>query len=213
MADVSNLAVFVRLKMIEATMFRVLVTAVFFLVAASNVNAGLVGIEFDDPVGPHWTGVVDTTSNQLTIHTWTENAGGTVYWTPTLASLPLVWPAVDGAGAPYDVPDTFATSLIDATFAFISPTTLGSMSWNEGSQPVFTTEYPGWGGDVSDGNLYVGGDATWMCPLLSSPSGASCVTGNVTVTAVPEPSAFVFLGLVGLGVVGWKKLGAKRKMA
>lgn len=188
-------------------MLRVLATAAFFFLTTPTVNAVLVGIDFNDANGPRWTGVVDTTSNQLTINTWTENAGDPVFWTPT--SLPLVWPAVDGAGVPYDVPDTFATSLIDATFAFISTTTLASMQWNEGTS-LLTASRPGWGGDVSAGSLYVGGDGSWMCPLLDGPGSAACVTGHVTVTAVPEPSAFAFLGLVGLGVVGLKKLRPNR---
>ena len=41
-------------------------------------------------------------------------------------------------------------------------------------------------------------------------TGFSFASGFYSVAAVPEPSAFLSVGLVGLGLIGWKKLKQNR---
>ncbi|MCA9236871.1 MAG: hypothetical protein KDA44_15450 [Planctomycetales bacterium] len=109
----------------------------FALVAVSSVrlSATIVKITFFDQAnvnpefagGPLWTGFVDTTTDNLTIETWTElPLHGSEFWAPQ--TLPLVWPARTSTGALFDVPDTFNGS-IDNSFGFISDVSLQDMAW------------------------------------------------------------------------------------
>ena len=158
------------------------------LAGASSVRADLVQIQYFDSAsnpqfgGPLWTGVVDTTANTLTINAWTElpRHSSPDFWTPAhLDTQPLVWPAVDANGAPFDVPDSFgANGVINFgsdhpsnaanDFAFISPVSAQDMDWHPfeyfdsdntlGAPDLsiivnFTSPvvvYPGWGGRAFD---------------------------------------------------------------
>jgi hypothetical protein len=186
---------------------------------------------FPDNGGPHWTGVVDTVANTLTINTWVDLPGTpefwTPLWTPDLTALPLIWPAVKSDGSPYDVPDNW-TGHIDASFAFISQESVRNMLWNQGvwgEAPGFTLPadadlYPGWGGVRKPVN--VGGavqlaydtsaDETSM-PLLPISSLGLAISDHATVTAtvlanveaqaVPESSAiFYVMAAAGLLAAG-----------
>jgi hypothetical protein len=200
------------------------------VLAQAPLHATLVGIEyldrngsggFPDNGGPHWTGVVDTIANTLTINTWVDLAGTpefwTPLWTPNLTAFPLVWPAVKSDGSAYDVPDNW-TGHIDASFAFISPVSVRSMLWNEGvwgqapgfSLPPEADLYPGWGGvrkPVNAGGVVqlvydTSADETSM-PLLPISSLGLAISDHAIVTAtllanveaeaVPESSAFFYL--------------------
>lgn len=189
-------------------------TIVAVSVFATTVGyAGFVVIDYNDPNGLHWTGIVDTVADNLTIHTWTNNSGGR--WTPTLDSLPLVWPAVTSTELPfddgsfYDVPDTFATTLIDSEFGFISSVPLDEMAWNEGVAPAIG-QYPGWGGYRNDVFTVVSHhDETVMWGLLVQLGGGSFSVGSnrgsdvvITVTNVPEPRPLFCVDflLLGLGL-------------
>jgi hypothetical protein len=206
--------------------------AVMFAAAAGN--ATLVEIDyldrngtggFPDNGGPHWTGVVDTVSNTLTINTWIDLPGTPEFWTPNLTALPLVWPAVKSNGSPYDVPDNW-TGHIDASFGFVSPTSVRNMQWNEGvwgqapgfSLPPDADLYPGWGGVRKPVNVNgvtqlmydTSADETSM-PLLPISSLGLAISDRATVTAtilanveaeaVPETSAFLFAGLIAVGAL------------
>lgn len=171
---------------------------------------------FPDAGGPHWTGVVDTAANTLTIYTWTEIPGSvqfwTPLWTPNLSTLPLVWPAVDASGSEYDVPDTF-DGTIDSSFAFISTVSARNIQWNEGvfSLPDVADFYPGWGGvrkplaGTSPPVLVydMSGDETTM-PLLPihafgvAASTAATIVASAyaaQVSEVPEASAALALAV------------------
>ena len=150
--------------------------------ASGVVQADLVGIQYwdrgaanpDTNGGPLWEGVVDTVANVLRIDTWKElPQHGTEFWVPAnLAQAPLVWPAVDASGNPYDVDDDFGeivggTVSISDEFAFISPITAQSTQWvydveGDGIGPedrfiggVVKPTRMGWGGfarqEVQDG--------------------------------------------------------------
>jgi hypothetical protein len=100
------------------------------LVDVEYYDRGAVNPEFAG--GPLWTGVVDTTTDLLTIRTWQElPLHGNEFWIPQ--SLPMVWPARNSSGGLFDVPDTFDGRINDS-FAFISDLTLRQMDWGA---PVF----------------------------------------------------------------------------
>jgi hypothetical protein len=219
---------------------RLLLTTICFvnLLAATASQATLVQIDyldrngtggFPNNGGPHWTGVVDTVANTLTINTWIDLPGTpefwTPLWTPNLTTLSLVWPAVESDGSPYDVPDTW-TGHIDASFGFISPTSVRNMLWNEGvwgqapgfSLPPDADLYPGWGGVRKPVNVNgvtqlmydTSADETSM-PLLPISSLGLAISDRATVTAtilanveaeaVPETSAFLFAALIAVGAL------------
>lgn len=100
--------------------------------------------------GPHWSGVVDTDANTLSIYQWSDLPGTVEYWwVPNLFNAPLVWPAIkvdpsnpqNPNGIGFDVTDaqfvpnapgsTTGTFKIDSTFGFISPVPASQMSWLE----------------------------------------------------------------------------------
>ena len=192
------------------------------LVWIDYLDQNLPGSSFPSSGGPHWTGVVDTVANNLTIHTWTEIPGSTQFWTPlwtpNLTVLPLVWPAVDANGDPFNVPDSF-DGHIDSTFAFISTVSARSMSWNEGTYFLAPAAdfYTGWGGvrrplpGVSPAQLVfdVGANERTMPQLPSGSSGYSAstlatVTASLTppvISAIPEASALAFGGLAAAASV------------
>lgn len=141
---------------------RIVLACAFAATSAASVRATLVVVEyvdrngvggFPENGGPHWSGLVDTVANTLTISSWTDLPGTPEFWTPALTSFPLVWPAVSATGTPYDVPDSFLGQ-IDGSFAFISPVSARLMAWNQGEwghTPSFQLPpeidfYPGWGG-------------------------------------------------------------------
>jgi hypothetical protein len=168
---------------------------------------------------------VDTVSNNLRIDTWRELPGhGAEFWLP--ANLPIVWTARDASGAIFDVPDTFGPTLggpvsIDNTWAFISREEATDMPWVDinGNSMTFGSIYPptrvGWGGysqieTVGGSHLfYPESDETTMprLPVNSDSMIASTdalvqvigrkLTDVPVIFAVPEPSAFLAVGLVG----------------
>ena len=181
-----------------------------FLVAFSltvfDATASLISIDFNDVGGPHWTGIVDTTADTLTIQTWTNNAG--LNWTP--ANLPLLpsWLAQDASGNSFDVPDTF-DGTIDSTFAFVSPVANSAIAWNEGTSNQ-STFFPGWGGFdfvIKRRDL---NETGFALPSNANDSGV-VYADSVTATAVPEPSSFALLGMGAIGLIGYRRW--KRKQA
>ncbi len=215
------------------------------LLMQTGVSATIVLIEYEDRNGvggfpdhggPHWQGFVDTVADTLTIQSWTDLPGTPAFWTPLwtpdLSAFPLVWPAVNAEGAPYDVPDDFL-GVITSAFAFISPISARNMLWNEGQWgvtagfelPPEADYFPGWGGVREPVN--VGGvvsfvydtsaDETSM-PLLPISSLGLAESTGATVTArvapnvesIPEASSFLLGGLVaaasGISAL-WRRRG------
>ena len=59
---------------------------IFVLVSGGYAHGALYNIDFNDFDGSHWTGVVDTSTDSLTITSWVENLGGIPFWTPAVLS-------------------------------------------------------------------------------------------------------------------------------
>jgi hypothetical protein len=198
--------------------------AVTFGFCGGAARADLVTIEFRDqnqPTsafpnagGPLWRGVVNTIANTLTIFHWEEIPGSTEFWVPSLASGPLVWPAVGANGNPFDVPDTFGvTPTIGTNWGFISPISARQMVWNQGSLllPAEADFFPGWGAvrrpipGVNPVEMYndTASDQRTMPVLPYNAIGLGSATNAqvrvlsvAAVAVVPEPSAFMLLGAV-----------------
>lgn len=172
--------------------------------------AAVINVDFNDSDGPHWTGLVNTTTDVLTINTWTENAGGAQFWTPTASMLPWVWNAVDQTGATFDVPDNW-DGMISTTWGFLSPEALGDVTWNEGAY-IGTKGYPGWGVSANQANTpNTSFDNTTTTKALVGNATPEDSSGTVTITAIPEPGTMALLG-VGycvIGGIGWTR--RKRK--
>jgi hypothetical protein len=197
------------------------------------VRADFVTIEYYDlnspqaafPMagGPIWRGVVDTVANTLTIHHWEEIPGSTEFWVPSLANGPLVWPAVDAQGNPFDVPNSFGSSpVIGANWGFVSPLSIHQIDWLQGTTglPVEAAFFPGWGAvrkpkpGVNPVQLIYDTTANerTMPMLPYSQFGLADSTGAqvrvLSVVAVPEPSAFLLMGVLftvsGI-VLGYRK--------
>lgn len=62
---------------------------------------------------------MDTEANIFVLTSWTEDRD--TYWTPAPSALPIIMPAPDNTGMPYDVPNDFAILGIGATWAFVGP--------------------------------------------------------------------------------------------
>lgn len=109
----------------------------------------LYSVDFNDFNGPHWTGIVDTTSDTLTITKWVQNPSGLVdeiliIGGPISDVLPATtqgerirWDPPSFADAPYDVPDNW-DGKIGSDWAFIPKA--------PGMGPVLAPFYAGWGG-------------------------------------------------------------------
>jgi len=182
---------------------------VCLLVSIPSANGALFNVDYNDFTGPHWTGVIDTASDKLSINTWTETAGFPDYWTPS--SLPLVWDAIDSGGSIFDVPDDWNGSL-GINWGFMSPVVLSAMSFNEGTSTINNMK-PGWhiheiNGGIQ-GNVGQNKMGVW---LRASNFVFASEAESVQITAapaVPIPPALWLFGSGLLGLVGV----AKRKKA
>lgn len=185
---------------------RAILTFALCLAPALTAQATLFDVEYIDLDGPHWTGQVDTTTDELTILTWSENPGGSDFLFPT--GLPITLLAVtSGTGLnPFDVPDDW-DGTISTSWAFVLPTPNSSISWGGGTLIPFNDVASfGWGGlfevgisvtSLTENNL---GDM----PL----DGGFATLSNadsVSVTLVPEPSAGVLLGAGLLATAGARR--------
>lgn len=177
----------------------VLVFACCLTIPLASAQATLFNVEFNDFDGPHWTGQVDTTTDTLTIFTWLENPGGTLFWTP--ASLPLTLSALTGGGTvhnPFDVPDSW-DGTISTSWAFVLDVVNSDIPWVEGTPKPFSniTSF-GWGGSIDGGALVPSLTET---QVLDLPDAYTVSTANsLSITLVPEPAtaALLAFGLAGL---------------
>ncbi len=174
----------------------VTLTIVAMAMCVPTANATLYNVDFNDADGPHWTGVVDTVANTLTINTWVENSvsGGTNLWTPSATQLAggWVWTALNSGGV-HDVPDTWDGTM-GPTWGFLPSEADNTLiSWNEGT---YTDNRFGIGfgarrflgsdqfSHPDDQTLYVPRNTT----------STDFAEGVVTVTVIPEPATALMLG-------------------
>ena len=223
------------------------------LIAASRSEAVLVAVDYrmvwpaapGQPVnlnvgGPHWTGVVDTVGDTLTIYTWEELPITTDWWsplwTPEIQSSGLVWKAVDASGGDFNVPDdfadVFANPQLNTTFGFVSEVAAKDMLWKDirGVPQQLQLApgldvFPGWGAvgyDFGSGKFFDVSSNHQVMPQLPYGQAALADTFGAFVTAsvispevgsVPESSALA-LGAVVVGLaatwVGGRTLVARR---
>lgn len=172
----------------------------------------------DNNDGPIWEGFVNTTDDSLTITSWKEQNSGTSYLITT--GLPIVWPAVERTSettsVPFDVPDNW-DGTIGNNWGFLSPVSLAGMSFTNESNAVVnstsTAVYMGWGIKDENSSLNSTTDQTHFGPVPTSvdkPTTANSAVVNIPqanvvvsacVTAVPEPSAWLYLTIVGIPFV------------
>ena len=172
----------------------------------ASVQASVFNVTFTDNDGPQWTGQVDTAADTVLITSWTENPGGSIFWTPS--ALPLVWDAVDSSGTGFDVPDNW-DGTIDTTWGFLSPVILNSISFNEGTFPNAPIK-PGWGILENAGTI----DANTSEVIInlwpvSADLATASIADNVEISPIPLPPAAYLFGSGILGLIGI----ARKKLA
>lgn len=175
-------------------------------------GADLFNVQFTDNDGPQWTGVVDTSTDQLSFTSWSENGGGIDFWTLKLPTDS--WSAVTSSGATYDVPDDW-DGLISTSWAFTAPHPLSwPGQWNENTSTI-DNYYAGWGGYRWKDSFFVGSEQMTLRiipvnPLTYHTADADSVT--VTAQGVPEPSTGA-LFLIGLAVSAGRRSRHRRRRA
>lgn len=188
-------------QLIKSTGTRLAILAI--LSVPVSANAAQLSVQFTDNDGPQWTGIVDTTTDTLTINTWVEGAGGRDFWTPT---GPLTFKAYEaatfnttfGALTPFDVPDGWDGS-IGPDWGFLSDLTKQQISWNQG---VFTANNSrlGWGISQRNDEAVVSGfnsEIDFSFVPYSNVDNFATEADSLIVKPVPEPGA---VGLLGLGL-------------
>jgi len=170
----------------------------FLFIYPATVNSALFSVSFTDLDGPQWSGLLDTTTDAVSINSWIENPGGTDFWTP--ATLPLTLIAVDGSGL-YDVPDNW-NGIIDNTWGFLSTAPLSNITFNEGLYPDIGTA-PGWGATLDGGSLSVEQNAFQLVnwPFAYGVS-SQAIADTIVISAVPIPPALWLFGSGLLGLIG-----------
>ena len=160
-----------------------LILSTLCIISLSNrCDAQLYSVEFNDPDGPHWTGIVDTARNSLDIETWTENPGGMSFW--TLQDLPADWGArtvVNSLNTQFDIPFNW-DGTIDDNWGFTPFNNISQLNWNEG---VYTELgiATGWGagcGTIS--SLDTSGSESDMFCLPTGETTVGDAVGTATVT-------------------------------
>ncbi|MBC6987770.1 PEP-CTERM sorting domain-containing protein [Alteromonas sp. BZK5] len=192
------------------------------------VNAALIDVTYHDADGPQWTGVVDTTTDLLTIASWTEGVGGVYdYWTPQDPTS-LIFQAIDLGTASnvyvsassltsYDVPDNWDGTIFSG-WGFLSTQGKQDIAWNEG---IFSGNNSrlGWGLAQTNAGLFNPTDFATenffsFTPYSSTANRVSSIGGpndfisivprvDVTTpdsTEVPEPATLTFFGLTLLAM-------------
>ncbi len=195
-------------------MTRAMIAFVMCLFGTTLGAANIVfNVDFNDADGPHWTGLVDTDADTLTINTWTENAGGVDYWTPAPSMLPWVWTAKTSTGS-FDVP-TGWDGTMDNSWGFLPPETDNTLiTWNEGTH-TFSARGLGWAAGRTGGSVNGFGAVNLLQLVPDGIGSVRVANGSVAITPVPEATAFMSLSLVGLAgaAIGWWRETRKRHLA
>jgi len=144
--------------------------AVVVIPISSNLSQA---VEFDlffeeADAGINWSGVVDTTTDTLSIYDWAVT-GNDFY--PRSSSLPMTFSAVSGAFGSYDIPDDWDGSLNN--WGFISDSTWLEYNWTNAA-----TEKDG-------GDLAFGG--------TNPPPLAVGLTLEYTPSSATESGGLIFL--------------------
>jgi hypothetical protein len=172
------------------------------LVPCQSLHATLFHVSLIDDDGPQILGEVDSGTDTFTVTSWLENAGGTAFWSPSQASLPVLYTALDPTGAVFDVPEDW-NGTIDLTWGFVADLRNADITWNEG---VYTDiiRHHGWGGGVSR-SLGLKVDFFDYTRWQWTPTGPSAVDtptfDSIAVTVIPEPASMVLFCLGALGLV------------
>lgn len=185
-------------------MYKMAIVLVLMMMSIS-AHATLYDVTYNNTDTVSWTGIVDTSTDTLTLSTFADNPGNKPIWTPTNPTN-IVFHAVLGNLAAFDVSDTW-DGAIGTTWGFLSDLTKPQINWNEGNF-VGNSSRLGWGfGENNIGGtspLHDEGFFGWTPYSASGNWGVA--GGNVTVTlreegAIPAPAPFALmsLGLLGLG--------------
>ena len=171
-------------------------------------NAQIYNFNFSSSQGAVIEGHIDINTDNLYVTSWIDAAGGITAWTPASSELPLVFSAfVPGIGpfpgAAYDITSITpgAFNFDDGQFSFYADKTNDDIIWNEGtfSAPILRTV-------IATNNF--SNPSTTTASISNSPTGPdqnSGYGGALNVTAVPEPSSSILLGLSSLSLIMRRK--------
>lgn len=172
------------------------------LLLSSPVQATLYEVSWESIGGPEWTGIVDSTTDALTITSWSEDPAVLPYQYFELTDFATTWNAISATGAVYDVPDDWDMT-IGTNWGFVRPVS-NAIGWSGGGP---NPHFAGWGAAcliaictipfnfVDNENVLLG------IPIDGQSSPAAYArAGGVVITEVPEPGTLVIavLGLAGL---------------
>ncbi len=182
---------------------------VAFSVNVCPADAAVFLVDLIDNDGPHISGQVDTSLDILTVTSWTENAGGTAFWTPS--TLSRTYSAIDFFMSPFDVPDNW-NGTIGTNWGFLNNNDLNATGWNEGTfmSPGIVI-FDGWGASQLQGSLSTfQTEMRWDLIPTGNSSFANAQFDTVSVSLIPEPgslSMFALSGFAGLALLRRKRVG------
>ncbi|NIZ62783.1 hypothetical protein DL239_17580 [Sedimentitalea sp. CY04] len=193
------------------TITRAFAVATTFCLAPLTSHAATFDVAYTDNDGPQWTGIVDSTTDTFTILSWAEGAGGIGYWTPTSASLPLLFNAVTAALDPFDVPDDW-DGTIGNNWGFLSDLIKSDIEWQEGNFSG-NNSHLGWGiSQVNNGSISSSvGESYFLYTPRSSTGNYLSTANSVSVTSVPSPVPLPAAGFLLIGALGSISLLRGRK--
>ena len=179
------------------------------VLSSTSAKAEVWDVVYGDGVagGLDWTGVVDSSTDTLTINSWSGGAHGVLnYWNVGGSDLPLVFNSITGAAgseSSFDVPDDW-----DGTFnnwGFLSASAVSGIDWVEGSGAALNAHL-GWGvNDTRSTNtpaLTYSNDtgAFFNIPVFPLQT-INSFSAPAEITVAPEPSSILLLSLGFIGVL------------